>query len=303
MQATGMSLRGIGRGTAIPRTRSFHNAGPRLAKPTAMLPTLHIGCAGWALPKAEQPAFPTEGTHLQRYAARLTAVEINSSFYRPHRPATYGRWASGVPDDFRFAVKAPKAITHERRLVDADDLLGEFLAQISPLGEKLGCLLVQLPPSLVFDPATAETFLASLRDQHAGAVALEPRHPSWFTEGAAELLEEHRVARVAADPARVPAAAEPGGWSGTVYYRLHGSPRIYYSAYDEAYLRALATTLQRAARGPENVWCIFDNTALGAATGNALRLLDLTRPDRCAAGDRPSPVSRTAATPAQGAGT
>lgn len=243
-----------------------------------MSPTLHIGYAGWALPKAEQPAFPAEGTHLQRYGARLSAVEINSSFYRPHRPATYARWAGSVPDDFRFAVKAPRTITHERRLSDAEDLLREFLAQISALGEKLGCVLIQLPPSLVFDFATAETFLVSLRDQHAGAVALEPRHPSWFVEEPTELLEEHRVARVAADPAPVPAAGEPGGWLGTAYYRLHGSPRVYYSAYDEAYLRGLAMRLACTAEGAENVWCIFDNTALGAATRNALTLLDLFPP-------------------------
>ena len=240
-----------------------------------MHPILHIGCAGWTVPKTEQPAFSTEGTHLQRYAVRFSAVEINSSFYRPHRPATYARWAASVPDDFRFAVKAPKAITHERRLADAENLLGDFLAQISALGEKLGCVLVQLPPSLEFNLATAETFLVSLRDQHAGAVAIEPRHPSWFTEVSAELLEEHRVARVAADPARVPGGGEPGGWSGTVYYRLHGTPRVYYSAYDEAYLRALAMRLGGAAGGADNVWCIFDNTALGAATRNALTLLDL----------------------------
>jgi uncharacterized protein YecE (DUF72 family) len=243
-----------------------------------MPPVLHVGCAGWTLPAAEQPAFPTGGTHLQRYAGRFPAVEINSSFHRPHRPATYARWAASVPDDFRFSVKAPRAIAHERGLVETEGVLGEFLKQISALGEKLGCLLVQLPPSLAFELTTAEDFLLSLRNQHAGAVALEPRHPSWFTEEPASLLEAHRVARVAADPARVPAAGEPGGWSGTVYYRLHGSPRVYYSAYDEAYIRALAVRLARASAGADDLWCIFDNTAMGAATGNALTLLELCQP-------------------------
>lgn len=241
---------------------------------------LRVGTAGWALPRAEQPAFPPDGTHLQRYAARFPAVEMNSSFHRPHAPATYARWAASVPDDFRFSVKAPKAITHERRLADADDLLAAFLAQVSGLGAKLGCLLLQLPPSLAYDPATAEPFLASLRGRHAGAVALEPRHATWFAEEPSRLLAAHRVSRVAADPARVPAAGEPGGWPGTVYYRLHGSPRTYYSAYDEAYLRALAIRLRESAGAAGDVWCIFDNTASGAATGNALALLDLARPGR-----------------------
>jgi len=82
-----------------------------------------VGCAGWALTKANQAAFPAEGTHLQRYAGRLNAVEINSSFYRPHRLATYEQWAASVPATFRFAVKLPKAITHDQRLVAADVLL------------------------------------------------------------------------------------------------------------------------------------------------------------------------------------
>ena len=104
----------------------------------------YVGCAGWSLPKEEQPAFPPEGTHLQRYAACFPAVEINSSFYRPHRPATYARWAASVPGGFRFAVKVPKVITHERRLANADAPLDAFLAEATALGAALGCLLETL---------------------------------------------------------------------------------------------------------------------------------------------------------------
>jgi uncharacterized protein YecE (DUF72 family) len=234
----------------------------------------HVGCAGWSLPEAVRPAFPAEGTHLQRYAARLPAVEINSSFYRPHRPTTYARWAAGVPEHFRFSVKVPRTITHERRLVGTEDLLDGFLAEAGALGGRLGCLLVQLPPSLAYDPPTAEAFLAALRERYAGAAVLEPRHPSWFDPPAAELLRRHRIGRVGADPARVPAAAEPGGWPGTAYFRLHGSPRIYYSAYDEPFLDALAGRLRDVARHADGVWCVFDNTALGAAWANARALRD-----------------------------
>ena len=232
-----------------------------------------IGCAGWALTKASQAAFPAEGTHLQRYAGRFNAVEINSSFYRPHRPATYEQWAASVPAHFRFAVKVPKAITHDQRLVAADVLLDVFLEDATRLGEKLGCLLVQLPPSLAYDAPTVELFFDDLRQRYHGTVALEPRHPSWFTADAATLLSGYRVARVAADPAPVPPAAEPGGWPELVYVRLHGSPQMYYSAYDESYLDRLAERLREAATRAREVWCIFDNTALGAATPNALGLL------------------------------
>ena len=232
-----------------------------------------IGCAGWSVPKADQAAFPTAGTLLQRYAGRFSAVEINSTFYHLHRPATYEKWAASVPADFRFAVKLPKAITHEQRLVATDALVDVFLADARCLGEKLGCLLVQLPPSLAYDAPTVESFFRDLRAQYGGAVALEPRHPSWFGDNVGHELRAHRVARVAADPALVPAAAEPGGWAGVVYVRLHGSPRMYYSGYDEEYLDGLAERLRAMAERADDIWCIFDNTALGAATPNALGLV------------------------------
>jgi uncharacterized protein YecE (DUF72 family) len=233
---------------------------------------LHIGCAGWTLPKDTQTLFPQDGTHLQRYAARFPAVEINSSFYRPHQPKTYARWAASVNEGFRFAVKMPRAITHERRLRDITPLLEAFLTEATALGDRLGCLLVQLPPSLAFGAHVAALFLATLRERFTGAVALEPRQPSWFADEATHLLEAHQVARVAADPAPVPPAAEPAGWHEPVYLRLHGSPRMYYSPYDDSYLDALAIRLLQAARSAP-VWCIFDNTAEGAATHNALGLL------------------------------
>jgi uncharacterized protein YecE (DUF72 family) len=206
----------------------------------------------------------------------LPAVEINSSFYKPQRPTTYARWAESVPADFRFSVKVPKAATHERRLVDAEGVLDGFLAEDTQLGDRLGPLLVQLPPSLSFSDDIAERFCASLRDRFEGDVALEPRHASWFEPAAARLATWYRVARVAADPAVAPAAAEPGGWDGLVYYRLHGSPTIYYSAYSDEYLEALAKTLTRAALSA-SVWCVFDNTAAGAATVNSLDVLARVR--------------------------
>jgi uncharacterized protein YecE (DUF72 family) len=230
------------------------------------------GCAGWSLPRETWPQFPQDGTHLQRYASRFSAAEINSSFYRPHQPATYERWAASVPADFRFSVKLPQTITHEKRLRDAGGLLAEFLAQASGLGNKLGCLLVQLPPSLAFDAAAATSFFRTLRQQHAGPVALEPRHASWFTPAVDAPLAKWRISRVLADPVRHPHGAAPGGWPGLVYVRLHGSPRMYYSSYGKETLQALALKLRESADGGADVWCIFDNTASGAAVSNALEL-------------------------------
>jgi uncharacterized protein YecE (DUF72 family) len=173
--------------------------------------TIRIGTAAWSIPKEHAAPFPVVGSHLERYGAVLNAVEINSSFYRPHRTATYERWAASVPEDFRFAVKVPKAITHERRLKDIDDLMDRFLSEASGLGHKLGPLLIQLPPSLSFQHGVTDRFLTELRSQVQGSIVCEPRHASWFVPEVEALLDELRIARVAADPAPVPGADDPGG--------------------------------------------------------------------------------------------
>ena len=233
-----------------------------------------MGCAGWSIPKPQAAHFPPDGSHLERYARRLAAVEINSSFYKPHRPATYARWADSVPGGFRFAVKVPRTITHTLRLAGVETELERFLSEVTSLGAKLGPLLVQLPPALSFDLSVAGSFFSALRERFDGDVVCEPRHATWFSSAADALLAASRVARVAADPALMPEAAGPGGWDGLVYYRLHGSPRIYYSAYDTPYLDVLARSLAGHAARRVPAWCIFDNTAEGAATANALYLLN-----------------------------
>jgi len=239
-----------------------------------------IGTAGWTIPARFRHFFPEPGSALERYAARFKAAEINSTFHRSHKPETYARWAAAVPDDFRFAAKLPRAITHDRRLLDSADLLDCFLEEVRILGHKLGPLLIQLPPSFAFDRVVAEAFLHLLRKRHEGVIVCEPRHPAWFDNGADRLLSDHGIARVAADPSRVPEAAFPGGAKDVVYYRLHGSPQMYRSAYEAPFLAALADRL-KAGRAAQ-AWCIFDNTASGAALGDALALHDLLGEPRCA---------------------
>ena len=228
--------------------------------------TIRIGCAGWSIGRDVAASFPGDGSHLERYARVLNAVEINSSFYKPHQASTYARWADSVPDDFRFAVKLPRSISHDQRLVDIDSLLAAFAGQASTLGDKLGCILVQLSPSLRLDTVIADDFFTRLRQHFACALACEARHGSWFGDDATALLRAHGVTRVIADP---PAGA-PGPFVSTtdmVYARLHGSPRMYYSSYSDAYLDQVAAWITG-----RDAWCIFDNTASGAALPNALDL-------------------------------
>jgi uncharacterized protein YecE (DUF72 family) len=235
---------------------------------------IYVGTAGWSLPRAEQDRFPPGESHLARYAAVFPAVEINSTFHRPHRASTFARWADSVPRGFRFSVKLPRTVTHDQRLAGSEALLDAFLADLAPLGPRAACLLVQLPPSLEFDTRIANAFFAALRERFERGIAVEPRHASWFGEDANGLLDALKVTRVAADPARGEGGGDPGGWRGLAYFRLHGSPRVYYSSYEGAFLDALADKLLALRRRRIPTWCIFDNTTLGAGTSNALSIIE-----------------------------
>jgi uncharacterized protein YecE (DUF72 family) len=237
---------------------------------------IFVGTAGWSIPREWAAHFPAGGSHLERYARVLPATENNSSFYRIAERATYARWAASVPRDFRMSVKMPRAISHYARLKGTRPVLERFLRPARGLGRTLGCLLLQLPASFPYERRRAAAFFTLLRACHKGAVAFEPRHPSWFDPQVDALLKKVRIARVVADPPPVAAALEPGGWSRLAYFRLHGSPQMYYSAYSSAFLGDLAARL-RGASQRATVWCIFDNTASGAALGNALDLVDRLR--------------------------
>jgi uncharacterized protein YecE (DUF72 family) len=234
--------------------------------------SLRIGTAGWSIPKQFAATSPHR-THLVRYSQIFNCAEINSSFYRSHRLSTWEKWANSVPEDFCFSVKAPKTITHEAKLACTPAQLQNFLTEANALGGKLGTILFQLPPSSVFNPVIARTFFIMLRDLYSRHAVLEPRHATWFTPEVDDLLQNFRIARVAADPARVPLAAYAAGWGERIYCRLHGSPRTYYSSYPATYLRSLAATI--ATHPAKEIWCIFDNTASGAAFGDAQSLKHL----------------------------
>jgi len=148
--------------------------------------------------------------------------------------------------------------------------LGQFLSEVGGLGSKLGPPLVQHPPSLGFELGVADRSLENQRQQTEGQIACEPRHRSWFGPEVDGLLDRLRIGRVAADPGPAPSADQPVGWAGLTYYRLHGSPRVYYSSYDDVAIQAVMDQLGLRAAEGSACWCIFNNTAASAATGNAL---------------------------------
>jgi uncharacterized protein YecE (DUF72 family) len=247
-------------------------------KPMGRTADIRIGTAGWSIPRAAAFLFDSAGTHLQRYARALRCAEINSSFHRPHAAATYAKWRGSTPEDFRFAVKMPRTITHELKLQDAQQPFVTFLDQTKGLAEKRGPILMQLPPSLSFDPSVVTPFLDVVRHVYNGPMVCEPRHATWFASAVASLLDRYGISRVAAHPPPVPEATVPAGWPRLAYYRLHGSPRKYWSRYDEDDIATLAATVRRVATA-EEVWCVFDNTASGAAIENAWELHELLNVD------------------------
>jgi uncharacterized protein YecE (DUF72 family) len=248
---------------------------------SSLSPKIFIGTAGWSIPRASAHHFAGEGTHLQRYSRSMRCTEINSSFHRRHAAASYAKWASSTPSRFRFSIKLPREITHDLELRRTRLPLTRFFSEIGGLGEKRGPVLVQLPPSLAFDARVTTRFFDLVRSEFEGLVVCEPRHATWFSAKAEELLVRYQVARVAADPAPVRGAEGPGGWNGIVYFRLHGSPRRYWSRYDGEAIAGLAAAF-RLIQPSVDIWCVFDNTASGAALQNAWELQTLLSQTRAA---------------------
>jgi uncharacterized protein YecE (DUF72 family) len=234
-----------------------------------------VGTAGWANPPEERDHRSHGQSHLQYYATHFNAVEINSSFHRSHARKTYERWAASTPAGFQFSVKAPRTVTHESGLKHCRPEMRQFLQAAAGLGPKLKVILVQTPASLAFERRTAARFFTPLTDSGMARIVIEPRHPSWFTTGAQATLCQLNISRVVADPARCKGAEQPLDCAQFVYYRLHGSPRMYYSAYTEEYLATLSKQMRALRSASREVWCMFDNTARHESWGNALRLRQL----------------------------
>lgn len=178
-----------------------------------------------------------------------------------------------MPETFRFSVKLPKQITHLNRLANCSDELADFVRQVDVLGCKLAVLLVQLAPGHPFEEEVATAFFSDLARRSSARIACEPRHPSWFTPEANDLMTELKVSRVAADPAISDLARRPGGWPALSYWRLHGSPVKYRSSYHDR-IPEYASELACEAGNCEETWCIFDNTASSAAIRDALTLTE-----------------------------
>jgi uncharacterized protein YecE (DUF72 family) len=276
---------------SVPDGIAYDGGMDNLNDQTKVAAGLYIGCAGWSLPgnipqqSTTRLAQSLNGlltaekdrkeSQLQRYAKIFHSVEINTSFYRNHLPATYVRWRESVPQEFRFSVKIPRTITHQLRLQNCRAEVERFCSEVQGLQEKLACLLVQLPPSLRYETNVVKDFFTMLGATIDVPIICEPRHPGWFTTAAVDTLLALDIAYVDADPKICDLPADTLESGAIVYHRLHGSPEMYYSAYAEAFLLHMANEIAHEMECGKQVWCIFDNTANGEAFLNAQSLTAL----------------------------
>jgi uncharacterized protein YecE (DUF72 family) len=233
---------------------------------------LRVGTSGWQYKHWRGRFYPNDlptGKWLEYYTHYFDTVELNNSFYRQPERTTFERWRRSVPDDFVYAVKLNRFITHLKRLnVDRQSIERSY-GTMAALGPKLAVVLVQLPPRMKFDEERVARFLkmvAPRRRRHA----LEPRDASWFTDEALSFLRERKVALVIGETPHWP--THLAVTADFVYLRFHGPGRRYASNYDDEALRRWAERIKGWRAERRDVFAYFNNDELGYAPKNALRL-------------------------------
>lgn len=233
---------------------------------------VHVGTSGWNYDHWRGSFYPEKGSKaawLEYYTAIFETVELNATFYRSLRPIVFTHWYHRTPAGFIWAVKANRFITHIRRLHDAAEPLTRFCDSLIPLKEKLGPVLLQLPPGLGFDPGAAEAFCQLL--PKTLRFTMEARHGSWFSDSALEMLQRYRIAWCISDTAgRYP--YREAVTTDFVYVRLHGSQVLYASNYSEEELQQWA---DKISVWNQETFVYFDNDAMAYAPRNALRLREI----------------------------
>jgi len=241
-------------------------------KKNVLLQPVHIGTSGWNYPHWQGFFYPEHcprGKWLEYYARHFDAVELNASFYRLPSLETFGKWRQRTPEKFLWAIKMNRYITHIRRLKNVEEAMARFYDAVSALGEKLGPILVQFPPSLIYKNSLIGNFLDLLDPSRRHAI--EVRHDSWMQDEFLDSLRRRNIAFCISDtagryPGRVAVTAD------FAYLRLHGSRQLYASLYTEEELRDWAEKIRDWSC---ETWVFFDNDFEGNAVRNALRLREI----------------------------
>lgn len=253
-------------------------------------PRIRVGTSGWSYDHWSGGVFypadvPAAG-RLAYYASRFDTVEGDSTFYRLPSERAVAMWRDTVPDDFVFAVKGSRLITHYRRLAGVEEALETFLTRVTLLGDKLAVVLWQLPPNLHADHALLESFLGLLPSGHLRH-AVEFRHESWLAEETFALLRAHGVAHVQVSSDAMPRSLVPT--ADFVYVRFHGTAK-YHGAYTHPALEPWVGFLAEQVRDGRDVYTYFNNDAQGHAPKDATRLIAMLGAESSASGYAPEVV-------------
>jgi uncharacterized protein YecE (DUF72 family) len=231
----------------------------------------YVGTSGWHYEHWRGDFYPEKlpkAKWLEFYAGRFNTVELNSSFYRLPSEAAFSNWHDSTPVNFTFSVKVSRFITHIKRLRDIEESLEKFIDRAKILGEKLGPLLYQLPPSMHRNDELLELFLSNLPKgmKHV----FEFRHQSWFEDGVFQILRRYNAGFCVYD---MPSVTCPlVATAGFIYIRFHGSTGLYWSCYSDEELADWARRLAALAENYKAIYAYFNNDARGFAVKNALTL-------------------------------
>lgn len=235
--------------------------------------SIFVGTSGWNYEHWRESFYRGVNRRqwLQSCAEQFTGIEINATFYRLQHQKTFTHWAKVTPDSFRFAIKANRYLTHNKRLKDPLPAVHKERNRARGLGCKLAAVLWQLPGNFTKHNERLQEFLEALREWRDVRHAVEFRHPSWFDNEVAECLRRHRAAACQSDAADWPI------WdivtTDFVYVRLHGHTRTYASRYSGQALDSWAEKVRAWSMTGRDVHVYFDNDAQGAAPRDTLRLM------------------------------
>lgn len=241
---------------------------------------LLIGTSGWTYSSWKGIFYPDDlpsRQYLEFYSREFGSTEVNYSFYHLPRPMTYEKWAAQVPEQFIFALKASRFITHVKRLAEVEDAWTTFVQNALALGPHLGPVLLQFPPSFRSDWKKLAAFLKSAQrpatKSHSIRLVFEFRHESWFTEETYALLRQYNAALCLTDSPRYP--RRDVLTADFAYLRFHGRTDLFASSYTDAEMAEEANRIRRYLRDGRDVYVYFNNDALGHAVANARTLARL----------------------------
>lgn len=235
---------------------------------------LLVGTSGWSYDHWGDIFYPAKLASVKRlafFAQHFETVEVNSSFYHLMPRKTFANWRQSTPDDFVFAVKASRFITHVKKINDVEEPLEKFFESAEGLEEKLGPILFQLPPNFKKNEERLANLLKLLPKKHR--YAFEFRHESWFTEEIYQLLKEKQAALCLADSPRWP--LELVTTAPFVFIRMHGGAVLYGSKYSEEELKKWAKRIRGYLKDGIDAYVYFNNDAYGYAIENAKSLREM----------------------------